>query len=432
MLITFVLLVLAVAAVVFLFQLIMSLFDPYKMTAIANAQAMRSAMEEACVSGQAELQEFQLPQNTMEKLFNYPVIGKAAQAVAKYQIRLKGDPTYILYYEAFPPGKGYTWEWYDDRLTDRNLIYLDDGYDGKNLAEFTSIVWTGNDNIIDSLKKDHEGDISSMVANIVLNDQLNPLSGITAQGSEAHGDDEWKDKNNVPPWGKWDGNFYAFGGYMFLDSTHKSMIKYASWGPNSLCLKTPEGVYRFPLNYCKGVEYVKIVRAPTYLGGLTRVKSKTSDFHIVSPCKISGENLPPIFGGYDNIIEIKVKSNDYKCENTINYPLYEIDENKKIIDTKNDHYSCLDDTNEIGKSYTFKKYIEITIPAHYQTSGVGFCSSWNTEINEMAFEYDNNIAKSDIVKSSVWLYPGVVYSDIFNKRFDAWPKGDFEIGRRDI
>lgn len=246
---------------------------PHRQTAFANIELLRSSMNKACATGNpVEIDGFELPQNIP------PDFGGLVSIVPKMWTRTNGDPTYVLYYENFPPGEAIGWEAYIETnfrfitpySTLNNIIlnnYLKD-LDGLAIKEAAEVL----DRYRNTVYKKYEssGQVAStsfdaiVFSNIVLSNNI-PQENV--QGQEVpdslgiQGDiGNWENKDLGDSY-----KFYRFNAYQLLPTINKTLVKYRSCGAGNLCLKTSDGVYAFPLTGCKKsdgslkIKYVQLI-----------------------------------------------------------------------------------------------------------------------------------------------------------------------------
>ena len=266
--------------IVLLISILMSTINPYDQTAFANVEKLRAAMNNVCLTGNDISMSFDLPQNT-------PTFTSVLTVMPIWIIRTNGDPNYVLYYESFPPGDATGWEIYHG-MQNRLIGPLPDGYGGgdknsNNVLDYVKNLkdaWNSRVATADIPSKDLEGII---INNIVLGGERSDYyfgqstqaisagsgnnggaSGGAGGGTSfdspplTYGDWRQKDSNGNPQTGD---NEFVLKNYKGLTSFEKTSIKYEPCGSNSLCLKTRDGVYRFPLEQCKNerIKYVEMV-----------------------------------------------------------------------------------------------------------------------------------------------------------------------------
>jgi hypothetical protein len=243
--------------ILLLISILMSKIDPYKQIAYSNVQQLKAAMNEACfIPGKPVEVSFQLPQNT-------PMLSSLLTFAPKWITRTSGDPNYVIYYEMFPPGEAIGWEAYHE-FQNKVIIYTNDPNNVKNKKLQILNEYAANNRPLDGI----------MLGNVLLdgrydialydknsenkNDQS--IAGNIEQNSGSIGSTDNKKKSKWP--GSWkEGNIdkydvFSFSNYLGMSNFQRTAIKYQACGVNSLCLKTRDGVYRFPLEQCKDIKYV--------------------------------------------------------------------------------------------------------------------------------------------------------------------------------
>ena len=277
-------LVFLLLGVILIASIVLSAFNPYEQIAVGNARKLAAVMNQACVSGTEAIKlDLALPQNV-------PIGSNFLTVLPKWLIRKSGDPNYVIYYESFPPGEGIGWETYSD-FDHRLYVMLpekDPGREdgqwgiesaGEYVKERMNAFRTSNPQIT------LEG---AVAANIVLNDRYSGIEltkvetkladteGFLGKNSPfGRGGDSGRGGTGTDfgspskffGFGSWDSaksdpqgqqlpateeDFFRFRNYEGLPAASKSMIKYESCGPYALCMKTRDGVYRFPLKNCQG------------------------------------------------------------------------------------------------------------------------------------------------------------------------------------
>ena len=382
--------------------------NPYDSIAFANVEKMRAAMDQACLNpAQAVDISFTLEQNNPAR------VSSVLTFIPIYITNIFGDPKYVVYYEAFPPGEGTGWEIYH-LMQNRLLSPLPGGFEGKNSEDVAAYVndiknsWTAYRNHADKL----EGII---VNNIIIGPRrsdyyLGEESGLPvpdAGPSEARKELEkygvWKnvdDATGAPSGGD---NQFAFTNYRALNSFGKTAAKYLPCGENSLCFKTPSGVYSYPLRYCNGIKAAQIIydasaapqdvklkrigfdsvevfggtgimtfllkRAHPVLAALSipviingardalvfLVDIKTGDFAVVSPCTLKDVRIEK-----NDCNNFEYPGSSYfspsftPCTKVITYPLYQYDPGGSLTKV-GEHSACVE---KIGNTI-------------YDTSGLG-------------------------------------------------------------
>ena len=376
---------------------IIGILQPHKQHAFANVELLRVSMNKACVEGHADLKGFALPQSVP------PDFGGAVFEFPRIFISATGDPTYLLYYESFPPGEAVGWETYIE-AGNRLIVNAKD-------LESTTI----NDaklrlkDQIDQLKKaiqDYQLQ-EILFSNIVL------YTPPKKEGFSEEVDSE-RSLEIIGDFGEWKSGgygafssyrFYQFKNYQSLSRLNKTLIKYRSCGTGNLCLKTNEGVFAFPLDGCidqstkqSKIKYIQIVYDATDLPLSDKLKKalsglfgaaegiagsvlsllgvkklslllgnlglaleakgaaefggaifhlslayKNSDFYIASPCDVTG-NIE-----IQKIEDCRADST-YGCKKMIKTKTFRLSDNGKEIIQDGDHYSCLDNIGEIDKT----------------------------------------------------------------------------------
>jgi hypothetical protein len=263
---------------------------PFDQVAFGNAEKLRSAMEQACFTERPVIVEnFALPQDEVSFL---------VQAATK--INLQGDPSYLIYYENFPIGEAISWETYLDKdLPVRYFIQINEGQ-SFHVSEL--------DRIKNGLrKKINDPNAEIIISNIVLTDELNLQSlgpientGIISS-SDALGKKQGDDfiLNYVP------------------SHLNRTLPKYLTCEPGSLCVKTPDAIRSFPLKQCGDVDHIQMQTEFVTLEN--RLSKDESDFYFNSPCNIDK-------------IEVRVaKGDECVCSRYAEYPIYDYDSEKKTF-----------------------------------------------------------------------------------------------------
>jgi len=387
--------------------------------ALLNTQVLKTKINEACITGSATMDGFQFPQSLPPKVINSVFFN----ALGKLSINAAGDPHYVLYYEAFPYAEGVGWEVHQN-LDNRMFApykHPDDTGTGWSIgrAVFEEAL---EDHIIavdrlylerlgtavpgtpeDDVRQNHPQLLSYPRSVVITNIELTDLLGAVPAYSMSKPAEQ--EEGEAPPiieeqirtatesFGEWerDDTFFAFANYRGLNKLQQSSIKYRPCGDNTLCLKTREGVYTFPLGEeCKNVDYIGIkydsteskwVRWGVPLGivatggialyamgagsmaitvgkGLlntiktligypvlaipagyagARIYSyvaswylsyKKSDLYVASPCNIDGT------------LTVERVSCDRVCGKMVTYPIYKV--NKDTVENIGEHATCLD------------------------------------------------------------------------------------------
>ncbi len=266
--------------IVLLVSILMSTFNPDEQIAFANVEKLRATMDEVCFTGGEKTISFDLPQNT-------PKFTSVFTVMPIWIIRTNGDPNYVLYYEAYPAGDAVGWEVYQG-MQNRLLAPLPLGYgdgtkgenDVRNYANRVKDLWKTrviddpsvqlqwseylegisiNNIILGSKRSDFS------VHNFVIPDNPSSTPAVGGNAQEALKDlrkyGEWRDLQNPDaenPVAAEGDNAFLFNNYRGLSSFEKSSIKYQPCGDNSLCMKTREAVYKFPLRQCGDIKYIEM------------------------------------------------------------------------------------------------------------------------------------------------------------------------------
>ncbi|MCX6815671.1 MAG: hypothetical protein NT120_02375 [Candidatus Aenigmarchaeota archaeon] len=287
-------LVFLLLGIVLIASIIFTSFSPYDQIAFANAEKVSAAINEACFTpGRAvELNSIELRQNTPSFTWIFTIL-------PRWLIRVNGDPNYVMYYEAFPPGEATGWEVYND-FQNRLFAPLPDidpidnrPFDGKSGREVSAYALR----VLQNFKQRNPGQRVDevIVNNILLSESFRsdfmvkteksgtgggvtdmwevggPSSGGEPSSTEkffSYGKWKTQDLNTKIPSGK---NQFIFSNYASLTDLEKTSIKYQPCGENSLCLRTRSGVYSFPLDYCKNIKNIQLF----YHGGDTTTFGET-------------------------------------------------------------------------------------------------------------------------------------------------------------
>lgn len=275
------------------FSTVSAFMNPDKQIVLLNTMNLRSKINEACLTGgPVTLQGFEFPQPKPMTL-----LGLSDEFV-RFAIRAGGDPHYVLYYEAFPYGEGVGWELYQD-LGNRVMApykYVDPAtgqepaigatipvtdFENQMLFDDDSFLKKVNTEVSERFRRppfrsenEEIMDISriSLVSNIVLHEKLGAIPGgiETAEGpvlwiggTTQNGDTSRSIESmlDLQSLGEWEtDNYFAFANYRGLSQLEQSFIKYRPCGDNTLCLKTREGVHKFPLDdSCSDIKYMQLV-----------------------------------------------------------------------------------------------------------------------------------------------------------------------------
>ncbi len=378
-----------------LFAAIIGSFGPDKQVAILNTELLRSKMNEACLNGQATMSKFSLQQPKPNNMLG------AFDVLPRFSINTGGDPQYVLYYESFPPGEAVGWEFYHN-FPDRFVV----AFNARNYPEMQGKLETIGSSITGSdvdtfirLMKNYEESIriegssysekNTLVSNVILNPYMNVIPTEDAKPAVELMKGV-NDTGNLGAPSETNRDFFEFSSYVSLSKQEQTYIKYRSCGPYSLCLKTREGVYSFPLEQCRsaGIQYVqlvydarghdfndlfvggalqgvgriailglkKVLGLVPFLGwimnGATGVELtkfvlklattyKVSDFYSVSPCSLDNIRIER----FDNCGR---GGGDNSCDKIVSYPVYEYSAtgNDKTVKYTGNHYSCMASIND--------------------------------------------------------------------------------------
>jgi hypothetical protein len=285
---------------VLLFSIFFAAFNPYDNIAFANAEKLRAAINEACISnGPVTLTNFELRQNIPSLT---GAAGLVTEIFPKWMMKLNGDPNYVLYYEAFPPGEAVGWEVYQD-LDYRLLTPFISSESSAPSAALDNYASTQLQRFLD--KKPGAKVDAVLVNNIILNDGFKP-EFITNQYTSQRDTTLTSSAESKPfssggalptgpslkqsfyQFGKWRNvnektgepnegdNVFLFNNYAGMTVLQKSLVKYMPCGENSLCLKTRKGVYRYPLlEECKGIKNIQIIYDARSRGAVYTVAGAT-------------------------------------------------------------------------------------------------------------------------------------------------------------
>jgi len=352
-------LIFVLLGIVLVLNIVNAMANPERLTAKANFDRLAAAINEVCatkrdINNPIEI-NVNLPQAYSESFFGRTVRNiREFFGLYKWQMKLDGDPHYVIYYEMFPPGEDIGWEVYQD--FDYRIIAAKDFRNNPHPQDLIESIRNSP-----SLSSYQNAPI--LLANVILSDEFNPLSG-----------------NVSKSWGKWDssGNYYSFDSYIGLNTLEKTFIKYVACGDNSLCMKTRDGVYRYHLDQCEnnGIDYIQLVNdipwwEINYIEeeeGQYRdiTQSKRSDFYLASPCRTTTK--VKIY--YDEHCE-----NEYNCEKAVKVPIYKF--NGENLEKVGDHIYCL---QTLKRSQNLPDYTESIpcIKVEFEFYD-GFCYTRNLE-----------------------------------------------------
>lgn len=300
--------------------------------AFANAEKLRSAIDEACLTGANRGNpvqiDFYLPQN--KPFTGFLNIWKI-DSFAKFRIGMDGDPQYVLYYEAFPPGEGIGWE-VRQVLDYRAITQLPAGATG------TSDIEKAIDSAKSAVKTRYKTEPNVLVSNVILPEGIDLSTGSIIEKEEEF-------------LGKWRTDNFIFQNYFFLQFLNKTFIKYMPCGDNALCLKTRSGVYRYPLKYCNNIKYMQLIALPEDPSSSNIITGRYSDFYLASPCrgskvKVYVDNCRNDVGSVIDKAWGNAIVRNGGCDDSITYPVY-IYSKGTLTDTdasgnKMEHMVCLD------------------------------------------------------------------------------------------
>lgn len=320
-------LVFVLLGLVILIKIVSGIAQPEQMVAIAHTESLRSAINEVCFNpdpgAKVTLEEFNLPQDKPN------ILSETILNIAKWIMKLDGDPHYVLYYEMFPPGEGIGWEWAIG-LEDYRIIVPVKGGEEITQQELEAFIRNVNEAFN---KYKHDNNINPeivpkiFISNVILDEDFDASGGrfIVKNGETFEG-------SGGSAIGSWDTECkgdeqcsFIFSGYLGLRPINKTFIKYAACGDNTLCLKTRSGVYRYPLKYCKDMDYIGIYDKSGFV--LTGTK-KTFDFYLVSLCKA----------------KIIIKKDTCHCKKRT-FPIYVYDKANEKLTKRHGyiHTTCVDD-----------------------------------------------------------------------------------------
>lgn len=269
-----------------LVAILLASFNPYDNIAFANTEKLRSAINEACIkNGPVYMNGFELRQNTLLPAYVRLLPAGIGEYFPKVMMSVNGDPYYVLYYEAFPPGDAVGWEVYQDHQY-RLLTPLIDGFESNTRYKdpLNGVENYAEDQLKRFLQEKPNSKADAvLINNIILSEGFNPkfiafqeTSGIFGLGgrsgsavvdrfqfggplpSKPNQFDKWRnsDSSGNPFAGD---NVFLFYNYAGMSIVQKSLVKYIPCGENSLCLKTTKGVYRFPLSECNDIKNVQMI-----------------------------------------------------------------------------------------------------------------------------------------------------------------------------
>jgi len=327
--------VIVILGAVFLLQILSGIIKTgNEESAFASAEKLRSAINEACIRNIDDLDnaiEVELKLNQASS--SLAEIDFAESYVGKFLLKMSGDdPSYILYYEMFPPGEAVGWEVYHD-IGYRAIGMLPENADYSTAGSFVTNTQALANSI--AVEKPTDEKLTAFIGN-VQPVSFDPTTGQeTSRGySEFFGLGEWE-----PHPGKESGNF-IFDNYAALSVINKTLLKYLPCGNNSLCLKTTKGIYSFPLDYCKNIENIQYIQL---LDPSQGVESKYSDFYLASPCEVTAlVYLTDCSEGITVWNWVILPEEEGNCKRHTSYPMYSYIPETKQFKRIGEHTSCLD------------------------------------------------------------------------------------------
>ena len=381
--------ILAFVFIIVLFAFIKNMGNIDEQMAFINVQTLKAKMDEACRHDTSSMKDFKLTQPTPPKF-------GAIDFLPRMIMKAAGDPSYVVYHEAFPPGEAIGWEVYDTDFHYRLIspfIYTNNGAmqtEGIDSNEFFKQLKVHMEHAEAVAKskitsQDEESQkFTVFVNNIELNDYTDVFPGVErAESFQVPGVYE----KDISELGKWDEERtrYKFYGYQELSALKKTAIKYRPCGNNYLCMKTAESVYRFKLDdACSNIAFIQIAYdvdpttgesiVSSIFGGFTNIVTsifmprviafepgnyaatvlykgvkgfKTSEFYLASPCAIPG--TIEIQRGFCSQPAEGASVGIGACNKIRGYPIYGVskDVNDVMrIEFKGYHYYCLDDFGE--------------------------------------------------------------------------------------
>ena len=218
---------------------IISGIEPHFQIAYANAELLRSTIDGLCEqnSGSATLENWEFPQPKPLVVNAGPVeIGK--NVIPKLMIKYRGDPNFLLYYEAFPPPQAFGWEVYQD-LGERAVVPL---------TQTSSITSDANRTIENFLSGARAATLiqSVIIPNIILGNK-------SAEGAWLGSTGTWRSDA-----------LYSLAGTDLMPQIAKSSVKYRACGDYTLCMKTKDGIIKLPLPNCAKqgiqIDYIQMYR----------------------------------------------------------------------------------------------------------------------------------------------------------------------------
>ena len=367
--------------------------------ALASTKRLAGAIRESCLTEHDVPIELSMQQN---KGMTTSIAGWPITIGSQMRIRTVGDPDFVLYYEMFPPGEAISWELYHD-FEPHAITVLPDGYDGKDLSALEDFIKKSDDTALEKLAKEDPSKniahVPVLVANIELNPDMDPTTGKKIGQNDKEGFfglGEWLDLQTGE-------RIFRFTNYIALSEMNKTLVKYVACGPNSLCLKTPQGVYTFALPECAGKIIDVRYKRTSYTNLEQPVEQayakRDADLSLASPCKMSAN--------------VKYVNCDCEQGKFVKSPMYTYDVTDEKLKTSKDtygntiyHYQCVGTDINGGDSLpkTNGKCIEIEF-----NSKEGHCYTYNAEddVNMLDKIRIAMVSAGRPVKDSTEYYNGV-------------------------
>lgn len=319
----------------------------------ASAASLQAAFNTVCDTGQTAEIKVNFPQEE-------PIGVKGVyEHYIKQNLKLNGDPKYLIYYESFPPGEGVSWESYLN-LKKRAIREVKQSED------------------LSKYKTDSE--YPFVPANIILSSlpQESTKEQIESLGKpRLYGDV-----------GVWRNNTYQFFNLQAISNLEKTVIKYRPCGNTSLCLKTPSQIVKLPLRYCEGLKSIRMIYEEGWLWDNCK-GGKCPDFHLASPCYARLEIKRVNCGNFDD--------NDGNCERAVEYPLYKMEDDSlkqsgSTIQCADRVYTQdADGTVNLGGQFCLQVKIK---------SGDGFCATSNRNVGGLLSWLLNTVKTGRTISSS--------------------------------
>ncbi|MBI5697592.1 MAG: hypothetical protein HZC29_03675, partial [Thaumarchaeota archaeon] len=260
-------------------------------------------------------------------------------------------------------------------------------------------------------------------------------------------------------------NQFVFANPLGLSALEKTTIKYQPCGANALCLKTPERVYRYPLDQCSDIKAVQLyydtrndlseskkafwkiplgfaiifgkrfglvgksVGGVIFEDGLADYfqvfnSLRESDFSLVSPCKLTTDltTSPPldvtIHKGSCDSVKIPNFEAEKPCSMFVSYPIFSYDPSNDKFHKVGTHNACVDsigtDVNVPSSSQEHlyqptDQCIQVIVTKYLE----GYCWTPNTYKKNIGLEFTTGITSRilfgiPIFDNSAYLQMGVV------------------------